>query len=153
MQPRRRLMGLILTIERNMTQFFETVEFSTLGDARGQLISLEGNHNVPFSIARTYYIFGTAAGVSRGFHAHHTLRQLAVCISGACTILLDNGREKGEVRLDSPSLGVMIEPMVWHEMSAFTKDCVLLVLADQTYDEADYIRDYDVFAEAVRRNR
>lgn len=46
----------------------------------------------------------------------------------------------------------MIEPMVWHEMSDFTEDCILLVLADQVYDEADYIRDYDVFAEAVRRH-
>lgn len=151
MQLHRRLMKLISTIERNMTQFFETVKFPTLGDARGQLISLEGNRNVPFAIARTYYIFGTAAGVSRGFHAHHTLRQLAICINGACTMLLDNGREKGEIRLDSPNLGVMIEPMVWHEMSAFTDDCVLLVLADQAYDEADYIRDYGVFTNAIRR--
>jgi dTDP-4-dehydrorhamnose 3,5-epimerase-like enzyme len=135
-----------------MTQFFETVEFPILGDARGQLISLEGNRNVPFSIARAYYIFGTAAGVSRGFHAHHTLRQLAVCVRGSCTMLLDNGREKREIRLNSPSLGVMIEPMVWHEMSDFTEDCILLVLADQVYDEADYIRDYDIFAEAVRRH-
>lgn len=67
-------------------------------------------------------------------------------------MLLDNGREKREIRLNSPSLGVMIEPMVWHEMSDFTEDCILLVLADQVYDEADYIRDYDIFAEAVRRH-
>jgi len=134
-----------------MTQLFATVQFPVLGDDRGQLISLEGNRNVPFGIARTYYIFGTVAGVARGFHAHHTLRQLAICVRGACTMLLDNGREKGKLRMDSPSLGLMIEPMVWHEMSDFTDDCILLVLADQAYDEADYIRDYEAFVEAVRR--
>lgn len=134
-----------------MTQLFETRRFPVLGDARGQLISLEGQRNVPFAIARAYYIFGTVAGVRRGFHAHHTLRQLAICVSGACTMHLDNGSEKGELRLDDPSFGILIEPMVWHEMSDFSEDCVLMVLADQPYDEADYIRDYGAFTQALRR--
>lgn len=34
---------------------------------------------------------------------------------------------------------------MWREMYDFSKDCVLMVLADCHYDESDYIRDYDEF--------
>ena len=30
-------------------------------------------------------------------------------------------------------------------MYDFSPDCVLMVLADQLYDESDYVRDYEVF--------
>lgn len=51
--------------------------------------------------------------------------------------------------LDNPSQGLLIESMVWREMHDFTEDCVLLVLADSHYDEADYIRKYDEFTEIL----
>jgi hypothetical protein len=40
---------------------------------------------------------------------------------------------------------LLIEDLVWREMNNFSSDCVLLVLASEYYDEADYIRDYDEF--------
>ncbi|HEX8555188.1 MAG TPA: FdtA/QdtA family cupin domain-containing protein [Sphingomonas sp.] len=124
--------------------------FPVLGDARGSLIALESGREVPFAIARVYYIFGTQAGVSRGFHAHRQLTQLAVCVSGSCTMLLDSGQAQERVVLDRPDLAVEIAPMVWHEMHDFSADCVLAVLADDIYDEADYIRNYADFTALVR---
>lgn len=126
------------------------ITFSSLGDDRGSLVSLEANHSIPFDIKRVYYIFGTQKGVARGFHAHKALRQVAVCVVGRCRMVLDNGREKGEVWLDSPTKGVVIDPLVWHEMHDYSADCVLLVLADELYDESDYIRDFDTFLEKVQ---
>lgn len=125
------------------------LEFPSLGDERGGLTALESNKTVPFDIKRVYYIFGSKAGASRGFHAHKALTQVAVCVSGRCRLLLDNGSEKGEVWLDSPFKGIVIEDMVWREMHDFSEDCVLLVLASEYYDESDYIRDYDVFIKQV----
>ena len=115
------------------------------GDDRGNLIALEGGREVPFDIARVYYVFGTKPGVDRGFHAHLALHQFAVVVSGACTMMLDDGHRRMDVRLDGPNLALSIGPMIWHEMRDFTADCVLLVMADAYYDEADYIRDYDRF--------
>ena len=126
------------------------VDLPVKGDTRGSLIALEQGRDVPFAIARAYYVYATLPGVDRGFHAHRNLRQFAVAVSGACTMVLDDGRVRSEVRLDRPELGLTIGPMVWHEMRAFTPGCVLLVLADALYDEADYIRDYQRFLEAVR---
>lgn len=99
----------------------------------------------PFEIRRVYWVFGTRPGVVRGFHAHHKTRQLAVCVSGSCDLLMNNGREVQTIHLCSPDVALLIEPMVWHEMSNFSADCVLLVMADAGYDEADYIRDFNVF--------
>lgn len=121
------------------------IDLPMLGDDRGQLVAIEENKQVPFDIKRVYYIYGTGSSVSRGFHAHKELEQMAICVSGSCKMLLDNGVNKSKVLLDSPAKGVQISPMIWHEMHDFSEDCVLLVLASEHYDEADYIRDYDEF--------
>ena len=126
------------------------IPFRLLGDERGSLIAVESNQNIPFAIARTYYIFGTKPGVERGFHAHKALQQVAVAVRGSCIMSFDDGYEKAHVVLDDPARSVLIPPMVWHEMRDFSEDCVLLVFADQHYDESDYIRQYENFLHAVK---
>nr|WKK54381.1 FdtA/QdtA family cupin domain-containing protein [Aeromonas popoffii] len=121
------------------------VDFRVLGDERGSLIALESNNQIPFDIQRVYYLYGTKPGVARGFHAHKKLKQLAVCIKGSCRFVMDDGTNKQEVVLSTPDKGLLIDAMQWHEMYDFSDDCVLMVLANQPYDESDYIRDYDVF--------
>ena len=127
----------------------KTIDFKKLGDDRGSLVALEENDTVPFAIKRVYYIYQTESNVARGFHAHKALQQLAVCVAGKCTMFLDDGDTKAEVVMDSPTQGVLIEPMVWHEMHNFSTDCVLLVLASEHYNESDYIRDYEDFLRQV----
>jgi len=129
------------------------IELEVRGDERGSLIALEAATGVPFAIERVYYIFGTREGVVRGLHAHHALTQWAVCVAGACTVLLDDGRERTDVRLDRPDLALQIGPMVWHEMRDFEPGTVLMVLADGPYDEADYIRDQAEFERLVSETR
>jgi dTDP-4-dehydrorhamnose 3,5-epimerase-like enzyme len=123
------------------------VEFPKRGDDDGWLVALEAEKSIPFPIRRVYYIFGTRPGVRRGRHAHRQLRQVLVCLAGRCTVLLDDGRQVEEVALDGNERGLVLDPMVWHEMHDFSPGCVLLVLADAWYDETDYIRDYRVFKE------
>ena len=119
------------------------------GDQRGSLVALEEGREVPFAIARAYYLYGTGQDVTRGLHAHKRLQQFAVAVAGSCTMLLDDGASRVPVKLDDPAAGLLLLPMVWHEMSEFSPDCVLMVLADAPYDEADYIRDYDAFRAAL----
>jgi len=121
------------------------IDFKVMGDERGQLVALEELNNIPFQVRRVYYLFGTKPEVSRGNHAHRDLEQVAVCVAGRCRMVLDDGGSREEVWMDSPSKGVLIHRMVWHEMHDFSPDCVLLVLANAYYGEADYIRDYGEF--------
>ena len=121
------------------------IEFKHLGDDRGGLISLEQNQDIPFGIKRIYYIFDTQEDVARGFHAHKDLQQVAICVKGSCRFILDNGVQRESVILDKPNVGLYIDSMKWREMHDFSNDCVLMVLASNHYDEADYIRNYDDF--------
>lgn len=121
------------------------IDFKIMGDERGNLISLEGNKNIPFDIKRIYYIFDTLQGVERGFHAHRNLKQVVVCMSGSCTFTLDDGKTREEVVLNNKSQGLFIEGFVWREIKNFSPDAVLVVLASEHYDEKDYIRNYEDF--------
>lgn len=126
-------------------------EFTLLGDGSGSLAVLDESSGVPFDIKRVYYIFNVKEGIARGFHAHKQLHQIAICVAGSCRMILDNGIVREEIKMTSPCIGVDIPPMLWHEMYDFTEDCVLVVLASDHYDEADYIRDYQEFRERVSR--
>lgn len=128
------------------------LDFKTLGDERGELVALEANGDIPFDIKRVYYIYGTAQNIARGFHAHKALKQVAICLNGYCRFVMDDGKSKQEVILNRPDQGLLIDAMQWHEMYDFSEDCILLVLADQLYDESDYIRDYSQFTKAVSTN-
>ncbi len=127
------------------------ITFQIHGDDRGQLVALEENKEIPFDIKRVYYMYDTGEGVRRGFHAHKCLEQILICVHGSCKILLDNGIEKKIVTLDKPYEGLYVSNDMWREMYDFSPDAVLMVLASELYDEADYIRDYDAFLEYVKR--
>jgi dTDP-4-dehydrorhamnose 3,5-epimerase-like enzyme len=128
----------------------ELIDFDIHGDERGLLIALEENKNIPFEIKRVYYIYDTKEGVVRGKHAHKRLNQVAVCVNGSCKFMLDDGKSRKDLVLDSPNKGLLIGDMIWHEMYDFSKDCVLMVLSEEYYDESDYIRDYNDFLEYIK---
>lgn len=128
------------------------IGLESFGDARGQLIPLEGlSESVPFDVRRVYCIFDTTPGTVRGNHAHKALEQVLICVSGACTVVCEMpDGARSEHRLDWPTKGLLIEGLVWREMKDFSKDAVLLVLASEHYNPDDYIRDYAAFKQAAR---
>lgn len=128
----------------------QLIDLPSFADERGGLVAIESGQSIPFAVQRLYYIFNTNQQ-ARGFHAHLNLQQLAICVKGQCRFILDNGIEKQDVVLDQPTQGLLIEGLVWREMHNFSDDCVLLVLASEHYDEADYIRDYEQFLSVVKQ--
>ncbi len=133
-----------------MIRGVEHIAFAVHGDERGKLIAIEGGRDLEFDIRRIYYIYGTEKNATRGKHAHIDLRQVMLCVSGSCDVLVDNGFEKEIVTLDRPHEGIYISNFIWREMMHFSPNCVLLVLVDRPYDANDYIFDYDEFKEAAR---
>jgi len=112
----------------------------------GNLFIAEAGRQVPFDIQRVYFINTLANPKAiRGKHAHRRLQQAIFCISGSFSLHLDDGRTRQRVRLNDPSCGVLLGTMLWHTMSSFSYDCVILVLASDVFDETDYIRDYAEF--------
>lgn len=119
--------------------------FQMHSDERGKLVAVESFKDIPFEIKRVYYMYGVPENVRRGYHAHRNLEQVLVCVSGSCKILLDDGNERREVILDSPTQGLYIANFMWREMYDFSDNAVLMVLASEYYKEDDYIRDYEEY--------
>ena len=135
-------------LERNTTvNDMEIIKkkFETRGNEKGVLTFLEANRDIGFSIQRSYYIYNVAPGERRGFHAHKKLQQVLICIHGSCKVLLDDGKDSAIVELTDPAEGLFVGNAIWREMFDFSPGAVLLVLASEYYDEADYIRNYQDF--------
>jgi len=125
------------------------IHHKVLGDHRGQLVVIEGKDGVPFDIKRVFYIYGTQKDVPRGNHSHYKTKQYLIAVNGSCKVTLDNGKTKQTFSLDEPNKGLFQDVLIWGTMHDFSQDCVLLVLASEHYDKADYIRDYQKFLKAV----
>ena len=120
----------------------------------GNLFIAESGRQIPFPIKRVYFI-NTLANprAIRGKHAHRKLEQVLFCINGSFVLHLDDGARQQNIRLNDPAVGVRLGRMLWHTMSSFSYDCVIMVLASDRFDEKDYIRDYDAFLAAARTAR
>lgn len=123
----------------------EKIKLPDFSDKRGNLIAIEGNSNIPFAIKRIYYMFGSDQNVTRGLHAHYNLRQVFIPMHGSCEIKLCDGKETKIILLDTPKEGLLLNTMIWREVTNFSHDCVLMVIASEHYDEEDYIRNFDEF--------
>lgn len=120
-----------------------------MGDDRGSLVAIESLSDIPFEIKRVFYIYGTRSNVSRGQHAHFKTKQYLIAVHGSCKITLDNGVRIVTHELNQPHIGLYQDAMEWGTMYDFSRDCVLLVLADDVYNDSDYIRSYDEFKKII----
>ena len=100
---------------------------------------------IPFTPKRWFLVYDVPSREIRGEHAHRVCHQFLLCVSGRVTVSVDDGRNRGEVLLDDPTLGIYIPPLVWGSQYRYDADAALLVLASHPYDPDDYIREYDQF--------
>ena len=70
---------------------------------------------------------------------------------GRCGVIADDGRHRQEFILDSPHVGLYVPPMTWAVQYRYSPDGVLLALASDVYNPADYIRDYAEFLALKKR--
>ena len=104
-------------------------ELPRIDDPRGSLTFIEANRHIPFDIRRVYYIYDTPDGAERGGHAHKTLRQMIIAMSGSFDIHLDDGHTKKTVHLDRADAGLYVCPMIWRDIDNFSSDALCMVLA------------------------
>ena len=119
-------------------------------DLRGDLSFGEVANQIPFEIRRYFLVYGVASKEIRGEHAHRSLHQFLICVHGRCHVVADDGSNRQEFVLDSPTIGFYLPPMVWGIQYKYTEDAVMLVLASDKYDPGSYIRDYAEFLELVK---
>src|SRR5258706_378240 len=118
-------------------------------DLRGRVMVAGDERHIPFRIRRVFAIYQVPAEQTRGAHAHRTCHQFILMLAGGSTISIDEGAETCEERLDRPTQGLYVPPLVWIELRDFTPDAVCLVLTSEHFDETDYVRDRVEFQRLV----
>lgn len=121
------------------------IQLPKLLDPRGNLSFIEENHHIPFKIERTYWIYDVPGGETRGGHAYKTLQEMVVALSGSFDVVLHDGRAEKRFHLNRSYYGLYVPSMYWRSMENFSTNSVALVLANEVYDEKQYIRDFEAF--------
>lgn len=121
------------------------IDLRKITDRRGNLTVIEGNGDIPFEIKRVYYLYDVPGGESRGAHAHKELYQLIIAANGSFTVTLKDGKHQKAYNLKRSYYGLLVAPGIWRDLDDFSSGAVLLCLASEHYDEADYIRNYKEF--------
>lgn len=131
-------------------QISKKIEISKVSDECSLYFAQTPTH-IPFPIKRIFFITETYTLLPRGYHAHKKTKQVLFCIQGSIKIIVDDGKKREEIILDSPEEGIFLDRMTWIEMHDFKEDTILLVLASRLYKKSDYIRDYHLFHELAKK--
>jgi UDP-2-acetamido-3-amino-2,3-dideoxy-glucuronate N-acetyltransferase len=121
------------------------LELPKISGENGSLIVAELGGGLPFAAERMFTLLGIPAGEARGIHAHRSCQQFLMCMTGSVTAVVDDGTEHQEFLLDRPTLGLYMPALTWGTQYNYSADAMLVVLASEPYDAADYIEDYDEF--------
>ena len=127
------------------------VQLPKIPDDRGNLTVIEAGRPVPFLIERTYWIYDVPGGEVRGGHAYHKNQEFFVALSGSFDVILDDGKERKIVSLNRSYFGLYVPNMIWRHLENFSTNSVGLVVASLPYSASDYIRDYELYLDALRR--
>lgn len=121
-----------------------------VADMRGSLSVGEFGRDIPFEVKRYFLVYDVPSVEIRGEHAHRSCEQFLIAVKGSVHVVADDGSNREQFVLDRPGLGLYLPPMTWGIQYRYSADAVLLVLASQHYDSADYVRDYDGFLGMTR---
>ncbi len=122
------------------------VDLAIRKDSRGELGVFE---DIPFSTIRVFWICNVPEGIVRGGHAHRENEQVHMCLTGAVTFVLNDGKAVETIRLRAGE-GLYTGPMIWHTLQSFEPHTVLFVANSVKFDENEYIRDYNEFLSLIR---
>lgn len=129
------------------------IEFDNSGNpAEGYISSTQYASKVPFTIKRVFWTYDTPEEVVRGRHAHVATQQVLIALNGQVKVTLDNGKGLQETyELLTPATGLFLPSMYWADIR-FSKGAILLSLTSTDFEESDYIRDFKLFLEAVKKS-
>jgi hypothetical protein len=122
--------------------------FNVYNDARGNLIAIEGDKSIPFSIKRIFYMNKVIE--DRGGHAHLDTDQVIIAINGSFKVTLSDGNNKQTFEFNNPEKGLLVPKIIFTELFEFSTDAVCLVLANTNYDIGKSIRTWQEYLNYIK---
>lgn len=119
------------------------IELPKINDKRGNLSFIEFPKQLPFEIARTYWIYDVPGGQKRGGHAFKKQQEFIIALSGSFDVVLHNGTDELRFSLNRSYYGLYVPNMYWRSMENFSTNSLALIVSDENYAAADYIRDFE----------
>ena len=126
------------------------LDFRTIKDPSGNLTPIEERSDVPFDIQRVFFLYDVPGGAERGGHAHRTLEEAVIAVSGSFDVVVEDGTARARYSLNRAYYGLYVPPMVWVNLENFSSNSVALVLCSRPFEEADYYRDRPEFLRVAR---
>ena len=114
-------------------------------DERGSLSVMEGGVDIPFKVARVFWITDVPAGQRRGGHAHWSCHEAVFAVAGGVSIAIETAEGREEVTLRASNEGVLIPAGAWCELYDFEPNTVLVVLASEHYRPEGYCHEKDLW--------
>jgi oxalate decarboxylase/phosphoglucose isomerase-like protein (cupin superfamily) len=121
------------------------IELPRIDDPRGNLSFIEDNNQIPFKIARAYWIYDVPGGEFRGSHAFKETEEFIVALSGSFDVILHDGKEEKKFSLNRSYYGLFIPRFTWRKIDNFSTNSLAMILASSLFNESDYIRDFEHF--------
>jgi len=100
---------------------------------------------LPFVPRRFFWLSAIKGDAIRADHAHRTCHQLLVCLAGSLTATITTVANEVVVHAMLVGTAIHLAPHHWLELSTFSTDAVLGVLASEPYDQHEYITDRSEF--------
>lgn len=122
-----------------------TIEFPKIIDPRGNLTFMQNEDQIPFLIKRTYWIYDVPGGQTRGGHAFKEQQEVIIALSGSFDVEVNDGKNTQIYSLNRSYTGLYVPAGIWRMMSNFSTNSLALVISSTSYDENDYIRDFEKF--------
>ena len=118
-------------------------------DKRGNLSFFEFPAQLPFEIARTYWIYDVPGGEIRGSHAFREQQEFLVALSGSFDIVLHDGKKESTYSLNRSYYGLFVPKMYWRRIENFSTNSLALIVSDKAFDAKDYIWDFEEFKRLI----
>jgi hypothetical protein len=123
----------------------ELIYLPRIEDPRGNLSFIEELLHIPFTIARTYWIYDVPGGQIRGAHAFYEQKEFIVALSGSFDVLINDGAVEKKYSLNRSYYGLYVPAGLWRQMENFSTNSLAMVMSSTLFSEDDYIRDYQHF--------
>ena len=129
------------------------VNLRSFPDKRGNLSVAEIEKELPFPVKRIFFIHNVKRKAERACHATRVQQEVLFCLNGSLKAEVDDGVNKKTILLNNPAQGLHIGKYVWRTLSDFSKDCIILALANTKYLKDDHITDYQEFLKEAARKK